>query len=139
MAWLGDAGLATPWRPSDLDDALWAGSFDPALMELVRIRTAQILGVPSEIERRTPAAVAAGLDETVVTELPRWPTSPRFDERTRAAIGWGEQWIIDVKGISDDDAARLQELFTPRELSGLTMAISVFEMVIRTRAALEAS
>ncbi len=140
LAWLGDAGLTPPVLRTltALDDHLWAEAFDPVLLELVRLRTAQVLGVAAETARRTPAAVAAGLDEADVAALPDHPTSPRFDARTRAAIAWGEQWIVDVHGITDADAARLQELFDPRELAGLTMAISVFEMEIRTRAALDA-
>jgi alkylhydroperoxidase family enzyme len=140
LAWLARAGLTPPVHETlvALDDALWAGSFDPVLMELLRLRTAQLLGVEAELTRRTPAASAAGLDDALVAELPQWPTSPRFDDRSRAAIAWAEQWIVDVHGITDTDAARLQDLFTPAELAGLTMAIAVFEMTIRARAALGA-
>ena len=75
----------------------------------------------------------------MVAELPQWPSSSRFDERTRAAIGWSEQWLLDVRGITDADAARLQELFAPDELAALTMAVAVFEMIIRARGALAAA
>jgi len=138
LAWLAQAGLAPPVQRTlvDLDEFLWSGSFDPALMELVRLRAAQLLDVEGELVRRTPAALAAGLDETLIAELPQWPSSPRFDERTRAAIGWSEQWILDVHGITDADAARLQELFAPDELAALTMAVAVFEMITRARGAL---
>lgn len=141
LDWLAQAGLMPSVHRTlvDLDDCLWSGSFDPVLMELVRLRAAQLLGVEGELVRRTPAALAAGLDETLVAELPQWPSSPRFDERTRAAIGWSEQWILDVRGITDADAARLQELFAPDELAALTMAVAVFEMIIRARGALAAA
>ena len=139
LDWLAAAGLRGPVFDTllDLHTELWANSFDPRLMELMRIRTAQLLGVTAEIERRTPRALSAGLDEETIAELPQWPRSPRFDARDRAALGWAEQWIIDVRGITDEDAAHLQSQFTARELSGLTMAISVFEMLIRARAALD--
>jgi alkylhydroperoxidase family enzyme len=141
LDWLAQAGLMPSVHRTlvDLDDCLWSGSFDPVLMELVRLRAAQLLGVEGELVRRTPAALAAGLDETLVSELPQWPSSPRFDTRTRAAIGWSEQWILDVRGITDADAARLQELFAPDELAALTMAVAVFEMIIRARGALAAA
>jgi len=141
LDWLAQAGLVPSVHRTlvDLDDCLWSGSFDPVLMELVRLRAAQLLGVEGELVRRTPAALAAGLDETLVAELPQWPSSPRFDERTRAAISWSEQWILDVRGITDADAARLQELFAPDELAALTMAVAVFEMIIRARGALAAA
>ena len=138
LEWLAQAGLVPSVHRTliDLDDCLWSGSFDPVLMELVRLRVAQLLGVEGALEYRTPAALAAGLDETLVAELPQWPSSPAFDERTRAAIAWSEQWIVDVHGITDADAARLQELFAPDELAALTMAVAVFEMTIRARGAL---
>lgn len=141
LAWLAQAGLTPSVHRTlvELDEFLWSGSFDPVLMELVRLRAAQLLGVEGELARRTPAALTAGLDETLVAELPQWPSSSRFDERTRAAIGWSEQWLLDVRGITDADAARLQELFAPDELAALTMAVAVFEMIIRARGALAAA
>src|SRR5258706_13191907 len=39
------------------------------LLELVRIRIAQLIQAPAEAARRTPEAVVAGLDEETVAEL----------------------------------------------------------------------
>jgi alkylhydroperoxidase family enzyme len=141
LTWLRDAGLAPVVleRLAELDATLWARSFDPRLMELIRLRFAQLLGADGELERRTPQAVAAGIDDATVAELAQWPTSPRFDDRDRLALGWAEQWLVDVTGVTDDDAAALQAAFSERELAQLTMAVAVFEMTTRACVALTAA
>ena len=140
LMWLRDAGLAPVVleRVAELDATLWARSFDARLMELVRLRIAQMLGADAELTRRTPEATDAGLDEATINELSQWPVSERFDTRDRAVLGWAEQWLVDVTGITDDDAVRLQELLSERELAQMTMAVAVFEMLTRTRVALDA-
>lgn len=139
LTWLRDAGLAPVVleRVAELDATLWARSFDARLMELVRLRIAQMLGADAELTRRTPEATDAGLDEATIAELSQWPVSARFDTRDRAVLGWAEQWLVDVTGITDDDAARLQQLLSERELAQMTMAVAVFEMLTRTRVALD--
>jgi alkylhydroperoxidase family enzyme len=140
LAWTDEAGLNDAVRAALVAShrAIWAHSFDPRLFELVRVRIAQLLRCEAEIRARTPEAQLAGFDESLVSALPSWPSSDRFDERDRVVLGWVEQWVLDVKGISDDDAARVKELFTEAELAQLTLALASFEAAIRARAALEA-
>jgi alkylhydroperoxidase family enzyme len=140
LGWLRDAGLAPVVleRLAALDATLWARSFDPRLMELVRLRFAQLLRADRELARRTPAAIAAGLDDATVADLAQWPTSERFDARDRLALAWAEQWLVDISGITDDAAAELQGAFSERELAQLTMAVAVFEMTTRACVALTA-
>ena len=138
LTWLRDAGLAPVVleRLAELDATLWSRSFDPRLMELIRLRFAQLLGADRELARRTPQAIAAGLDDATIVELPQGPVSPRFDTRDRTVLAWAEQWLVDVTGISADAAAKLHQLWSDRELAQLTMAVAVFEMVTRTCVAL---
>ena len=79
-------------------DAAWE-AVDPVLLELCRLRVAMLLGCTSELSTRTPAAVAAGLDERTVAQLASWPTSPRFDPRSRACLAFTEQFVIDVASL----------------------------------------
>jgi AhpD family alkylhydroperoxidase len=118
--------------------AIWDDAFDPRLFELVRLRIAQLLRCDAELAVRTPEAMRAGMDDQTFAELSRWPTSDRFDDRDRTVLAWIEQWLVDVQGITDADAARVQELFTPEELAQLTLALAMFEALIRARAALAA-
>jgi alkylhydroperoxidase family enzyme len=139
LGWLADAGLEPKVLEhlELLDAQLWSGEgVEAPLLELVRLRIAQLLDAPAELDRRTPAAVDAGLDETMVTELSMWPTSPRFDERQRAVLSWSEQWVIDPEQITDEDASRLTAALTEKECAALSTSLAVFESLTRTRVAL---
>jgi AhpD family alkylhydroperoxidase len=82
-------------------DAAW-NAVDPVLLELCRLRVAMLLGCATELAVRTPAALAAGLDERTVAELASWPTSSRFDPRARACLAFTEQFVIDVASLDHD-------------------------------------
>jgi alkylhydroperoxidase family enzyme len=139
LDWLADAGLepGVYEHLATLDAQLWDdATIGAPLMELIRVRIAQILQAPSEITRRTPAAVAAGLDEAKVDQVSSWPTSPLFDERERAVLSWSEQWVIDPEQLTDDDAARLRAVLDDKECAALSTVLAVFESLTRTRVAL---
>ena len=139
LDWLASAGLEPQVFEHlvVLEQRLWAeDSIEAPLLELVRLRIAQLLDAPADLDRRTPAAVDAGLDEAMVDELSMWPTSPRFEERQRAVLSWTEQWVIDPEQITDDDAARLTTALTEKECAALSTALAVFESLTRTRVAL---
>jgi alkylhydroperoxidase family enzyme len=94
----------------ELFAAAWE-STDPRLLELCRLRLAELIGHEQARGERTPEAVAAGLDEGQVAQLSAWPTSHAFDARERACLALAEQFAIDVKGIDqalvDDVRAQL--------------------------------
>lgn len=138
--WIESAGFNDAVRESLIAShrAIWEHSFDPRLFELVRMRLAQLLRCDTEMLDRTPEARAAGVDEALLASLPSWPSSERFDERDRAVLAWAEQWLVDVQGITDDDAARVKALFSDEQLAQLTLALATFEALIRARVALEA-
>jgi len=138
LAWVDTAGFNDAVRAALVAShrAIWERSFDPRLFELVRVRIAQLLRCDAELRFRAPESVAAGVDEALLAALAGWPTSDRFDERDRVVLGWVEQWVLDVKGISDDQAARVQEQFSDAELAQLTLALASFEAAIRARTAL---
>ena len=139
LAWLADAGL-TPsvYEPLvALEARLWAGdALDPVLLELVRVRIAQLLDSPADLTRRTAAAVDAGLGETQIAELAAWPTSALVDDRAKAVLRWSEQWVVDPGQLTDGDAATLRAVLTDRECAALSTALAVFEALTRTRVAL---
>lgn len=110
-------------------------ALDPVLLELVRLRVAMLLGCEAELAERTPAAIEAGLDETMVAALPSWPTSPLYGPRERACIGFVEQWVIDVASMSDSDAAAVSEVLGPDGLATFASALLVIEQRQRLRLA----
>lgn len=108
---------------------------DPVLLELVRLRVAMMLGCSAELAERTPAAVAAGLDEATIAELPAWPTSARFGARERACLAYVEQWLIDVASMTDEDAAAVCEVLGADGLAAFSAALLVIEQRQRLRLA----
>jgi alkylhydroperoxidase family enzyme len=120
----------------EADTAAW-DAVDPVLLELCRLRVAMLLGCQPELAARTPAAVDAGLDETTVAELSRWPTSPRFGARERACLAFTEQFVIDVATLSDDLADAVRDQLGPTGLMDFTNALLVVEQRQRLRLAWE--
>jgi alkylhydroperoxidase family enzyme len=117
-----------------VEDALWAqDAVDPIVLELCRLRIAQLLGSSDELARRTPTAIAAGLDEATVSELRQWPTSERFDARLRTCLGYAEQVLLDAQGVSDEQAAAVIAAMGDGGLLVLTYACGFFETNARAR------
>jgi alkylhydroperoxidase family enzyme len=111
---------------ADVVVAAWDET-DPVLLELCRLRMAALLTSPAEQARRTGRAAAAGLDEAKVAELPRWPTSPRFDARERACLALAEQFVIDANGVTDEQVADVTAHLGPRGCYAFVQALSVVE------------
>jgi alkylhydroperoxidase family enzyme len=115
-------------------DQAWQ-AVDPVLLELVRLRVAELLGNRPELAVRTPAAVEAGLDEATISDLSHWPTSSRFGPRERACLAFTEQWILDVASLSDDDARAVSDVLGADGLAAFASALLVIEQRQRLRLA----
>ncbi len=124
-----------PEVSSSLDAAFEAAwdSVDPILLELCRLRIAMLLGCPAELAARTPAAVAAGLDESLVGELSRWPMSPLYGPIERACLAFAEQFVIDVAGLDDAIAGAVRDQLGEQGLVDFVNALLVVEQRQRLR------
>lgn len=126
-------------RFHELERGVWSSSaVDPALLEMARLRIAKLVGCVHELERRTPEAIRAGLTEAKIAELALWPSSPLYTEHDRVVLAFCESYVIDAHSVTDELCAHLNLLFSPTELSGLTIAIAVFDAMARFRTALDA-
>ena len=105
----------------------------PSLLELCRLRIAQLLGCEAALVHRTPEAIAAGLDEDLVSSLSQWPTDARFSDQARACLGYAEQLLIDAQGVSDEDADRMIDAVGQGGFLVLTYACGLFETTQRAR------
>lgn len=110
---------------------LWDAGIDPVTLELCRLRIATLIGSAADLVAREPRA---SLDEALVVALPSWPTSVRFSDEQRAALGFAEQYTLDAHGVTDEQAAGLHRFFSSAQLTTLTMAIAVFDALARVRA-----
>ena len=118
MSWLPEAGpgrddfervfalrpeLFAAWR--EFAGLFWEKRLvDPVLLELCRLRIAQLHGAAHPLGVRTPEARAAGLDEAKIARLDSWWKQPGFSELERSALRFAEQFVLDAKGMSDEEA-----------------------------------
>jgi alkylhydroperoxidase family enzyme len=118
-----------------LEDRLWAdGQLDRRLLELCRLRIAQLLDDRDGINVRTAAAGPVGDD--VVAALAAWPSDPRFTPAERAALGVAELFVIDVHAVGDDAVAALRRELGDGAVVGLMVAFGLFDGASRLRRAL---
>jgi alkylhydroperoxidase family enzyme len=109
--------------------AAWA-AVDPRLLELCRLRVAQLLGCAEEAQVRTPGT---GVDPAVLDAVVSWPTSPLLDDRDRAVLAWCEQFVIDVASMDDATVAAVRDHLGDAALVDLTSALLVIEQRQRLR------
>jgi alkylhydroperoxidase family enzyme len=117
-----------------LEAAVWEIA-DPHLVELARRRIAMLLGNAAELTAPPPQAPA--LPERQASELASWPTSDAFDARERTALGFAEQFVIDVDGIGDTERAALVQALGPDAVGGFVQALYVLDQGQRGRMALD--
>jgi AhpD family alkylhydroperoxidase len=98
---------------------------DPALRELVKIRTSQLNGCAYCIDMHTRAARKAGESEQRLYALAAWRESPLFTTRERAALELTDAITrIGERGVPDELYERAAAEFAPGELANLILAIT---------------
>lgn len=152
MSWILDAAAArrdagaTPFeaafglRPNLFDDfrrfyaLFWeARVLDPVLLELCRLRVAQIHGCEPELRLRYQPALDAGLSEEKIAALRDASHSPLYSEAERACIGFAELFAIDPHAIADADAARVVAALGEAGTVALVEALALFDGFARFR------
>jgi alkylhydroperoxidase family enzyme len=147
VTWLPDAAEgATPCdrafglRPNLYGDfrrwsaVFWErGVLDPVLLELCRLRVAQLHGCESELRLRYRPALEAGLGEEKIAELSRADASPAFSELERDCLALAELFVADPHAIRDEDAAKVSERLGPEGTVALVQALALFDGFARFR------
>jgi AhpD family alkylhydroperoxidase len=113
-----------------LNEHLWEAG-DPGLLELVRLRAAQLIGNPAALRVRYPDADAAAVPEPKILALPHYPGSPLFSAAEREVLAFTEQFLIDVGGTDTTARAGLIEHFGADGARELVSAIYVVEFTQR--------
>ena len=104
---------------------------DPVIVELCRLRIADLLGAQGHRALRRPKAAAAGLSEGKIDGLARWPDSPLFSDAERACLAFAEQFCIGADTVSDADVAAVLAHLTPDECYAFTNGVWVMEALAR--------
>lgn len=106
---------------------------DPVLLELCRLRIAQLHGCRAELAIRYQPAVEAGLDEAKIAALPRAGRAPEFSEGERACIAFAELFASDPHAITDADAAAVVAHLGDAGTVALVQALAIFDGFARFR------
>jgi AhpD family alkylhydroperoxidase len=112
-----------------LNERVWDRT-DPALLELIRVRMAWLIGNSAGERARSAQALRAGLTEGKISELPAYPTSPSFTPIEREAVAFAEQFVMDVGGVAgslDGLAGHLAD----GQLRGFVTAVYIVEFTQR--------
>jgi alkylhydroperoxidase family enzyme len=118
MSWLPESGpgrddfersfalrpeLFAAWR--EFAGIFWEKRLvDPVLLELCRLRIAQMHGARYPLSKRMREATEAGLDEAKIEKLADWWRQPGFSALERACLRFSEQFVLDAQGLSDEEA-----------------------------------
>ncbi|MEY8170551.1 carboxymuconolactone decarboxylase family protein [Burkholderia multivorans] len=103
-----------------------AGSLEPTLIELVKIRASQINACANCLNMHTVEARAQGETEQRINLLAAWREAPCYTDRERAALGWTDALTRLSEGHAHDAAyAELNAHFTQEEQVKLTLMINV--------------
>ena len=117
--------LFETWR--DFSSLFWTRRLvDPSVLELCRLRVAQLLGARYPQSVRTPEAQAAGLPEARIAALASWRTSS-FTHTERACLRFAEQFVLDAKGITDADAAAVVGALGDAGTVAFVEALAIFD------------
>jgi len=98
--------------------------------ELVIMEIAVINGADYEYRSHVPFALAAGLTQAQLDELPRWRESSLFDDPQRAALEYAETMTRDVH-VPDHVFDAVARHFSPRLIVELTATIAGYNLVSR--------
>jgi len=96
-----------------------------ALLELVILRTAQIVGSDYEINQHRPLMKLCGYSEPQITALESWRASPLFDEKQRAVLGYVEQ-MAHGGNVDDPTFAALSRRFTPQQIVEISYTVGSY-------------
>ncbi len=117
---------------------VWAGGrVDPVVLELCRLRIAQLHGDTSQLSWRHEPAVAAGLTEAKVAALPRAFESVELSEHERACVTYAEKFAIDVHSVTDADAEAVKAGTDDAGFVAFTIALGLLDGLGRLRLLLD--
>lgn len=144
MTWLAQVDHADSplegyfgWRPELLDHfkafygALWDEELlEPQLLELLRLRIAQIHGCEAELAVRFDGA---GLSDDKLDALSHWRNSDIFDDKDRALLAYAEQIPFAHHAISDESAAEVRSHLGEAGYVAYSIAVSMFDSICRLK------
>ncbi len=101
-------------------------NLEPALLELVRLRSSQLNGCAYCVDMHTKDARLAGETEQRLYAVSVWEETPFYTERERAALLWTEALtLLPESRASDEVYEQVRQQFNDKDLVDLTLAITI--------------
>jgi len=110
-----------------VNQRVW-GTVDPALLEIIRLRIAWLIGNTAGMRARSSPA---RIPEQKVAELPAYATSPLFSELERDGVAFAEQFVMDVTGTSQDSLDALRDQLGSDRLRDFVTSVYLVEFTQR--------
>jgi len=95
------------------------------LLELVIMRTAQIVGSAYELNQHTPFIKKCGYSDAQVAALSDWQGSTLFEDKERALLGYVEQ-MAHGGDVDDVTFAALEKFFTTEEIVEISFTVGSY-------------
>ena len=119
-------------------ESLWAEEQVPvAIVELCRLRIAQLHHNDGECSLRRQEAQLAGLTEKKIARLSCWYQDKFFTEGEKACIETAELFVQDPLAVTDALAAEVVELLGEPGYLALLEALALFDSMMRVNSILE--
>ena len=102
-----------------------AKSFDPKLLDLVKVRVSQINGCAYCLHMHRKDAIKQGETEDRLLLLDAWRESELYTDRERAALAWAEA-LTEIAETHAPDAVyeQVQNIFSEDELLALSIGVA---------------
>jgi alkylhydroperoxidase family enzyme len=100
---------------------------DPVILELCRLRVAQLHRARYPLSTRMSEARDGGLDEARIGALERWWESDAFAPLERACLRFAEQFVVDAKSMEDPVAAPVVEALGDAGSVAFVEALAIFD------------
>jgi alkylhydroperoxidase family enzyme len=94
-------------------------------LELIIMRTAQIVGSAYEINQHIPLMKMCGYSDAQIAALPAWQASTLFDDKERATLGYVEQ-MAHGGDVDDPTFAALAKFFTTQQIVEITYTVGSY-------------
>jgi hypothetical protein len=106
---------------------------DPVILELCRLRVAQLLGGNALPRLEHLSAGVSPLPREKIEALENWQNAGDFSDRERACLAFAEKFVLHPHGVTDEDAAAVTAHLSDREMIAFTEALAVFDGFTRFR------
>lgn len=117
----------TPLRALlDLDRYLYRTGLEHPLIDLVKLRVAQIEGSEHAVDMFTKRLLSQGMRDGRLDELADWRQSETFSDRERTALNWTEAVTRISSTMAPDEVYdEARNVFSERELVDLTYVVAL--------------